>query len=58
WDGVTCDTTSGHVIGLDLSCSMLEGQFHPNSTLFHLTHLQQLNLAFNYFSNSPIYSGI
>ncbi|XLT27143.1 hypothetical protein HN873_058435 [Arachis hypogaea] len=58
WDGVTCDTTSGHVIGLDLSCSMLEGEFHPNSTLFHLTHLQQLNLAFNNFSNSPIYPGI
>ncbi|KAL1307810.1 hypothetical protein AAHE18_17G060100 [Arachis hypogaea] len=58
WDGVTCDTKSGHVIGLDLSCSMLEGEFHPNSTLFHLTHLQQLNLAFNNFSNSPIYPGI
>ncbi|XP_057724405.1 receptor-like protein 7 [Arachis stenosperma] len=58
WDGVTCDTTSGHVIGLDLSCSMLEGEFHPNSTLFHLTHLQQLNLAFNDFSESPIYPGI
>ncbi|XP_052107690.1 receptor-like protein 19 [Arachis duranensis] len=58
WDGVTCDTTSGHVIGLDLSCSMLEGEFHPNSTLFQLTHLQQLNLAFNHFSNSPIYPGI
>ncbi|XP_025665559.2 receptor-like protein 6, partial [Arachis hypogaea] len=58
WDGVTCDTTSGHVIGLDLSCSMLEGEFHPNSTLFHLTHLQQLNLAFNDFSHSPIYPGI
>ena len=21
WDGVTCDTMTGHVIGLDLSCS-------------------------------------
>ncbi|QHN91316.1 Receptor-like protein [Arachis hypogaea] len=58
WDGVTCDTTSGHVIGLDLSCSMLQGEFHPNSILFHLTHLQQLNLAFNHFSDSPIYPGI
>ncbi|XP_020962814.1 receptor-like protein 12 isoform X2 [Arachis ipaensis] len=37
---------------------MLEGEFHPNSTLFQLTHLQQLNLAFNYFSDSPIYPGI
>ncbi|KAL1348083.1 receptor-like protein 7 [Arachis hypogaea] len=58
WDGVTCDTTSGHVIGLDLSCSMLQGEFHPNNTLFQLTHLQQLNLAANDFSDSPIYPGI
>ncbi|XP_057723414.1 receptor-like protein 33 [Arachis stenosperma] len=58
WDGVTCNTTSGHVIGLDLSCGMLEGEFYPNSTLFHLTHLQQLNLAFNDFSESLIYPGI
>ncbi|MED6126110.1 hypothetical protein PIB30_075209 [Stylosanthes scabra] len=58
WDGVTCDTSSGHVIGLDLSCSMLEGPFDPNSTLFHLTHLQQLNLAFNDFHNSPIHPQI
>ncbi|MED6158317.1 hypothetical protein PIB30_031619 [Stylosanthes scabra] len=58
WDGVTCDTTSGHVIGLDLSCSMLQGEFHPNSTLFHLTHLQQLNLASNDFSASPLSSRI
>ncbi|MED6159943.1 hypothetical protein PIB30_046974 [Stylosanthes scabra] len=58
WDGVTCDNTSGHVIGLDLSCAMLEGKFHPNSTLFHLTHLQQLNLAFNFFSLSSIHPRI
>ncbi|XLU63673.1 hypothetical protein S245_022882 [Arachis hypogaea] len=58
WDGVTCDTTSGHVIGLDLSCGMLQGELHPNSTLFHLTHLQQLNLAFNDLSDSSIYPGI
>ncbi|KAL4298996.1 hypothetical protein AHAS_Ahas17G0056700 [Arachis hypogaea] len=58
WDGVTCDTTSGHVIGLDLSCSMLQGEFRPNSTLFQLTHLQQLNLAANDFSDSPIHPGI
>ncbi|XLT64964.1 hypothetical protein HN873_021403, partial [Arachis hypogaea] len=60
WDGVTCNATSGHVIGLDLSCSssMLEGEFHPNSTLFQFTRLQQLNLAFNDFSDSSIYRKI
>ena len=49
WLGVTCHPISGHVIGLDLSCSGLHGQIHPNSTLFHLSHLRSLNLAFNYF---------
>ena len=58
WDGVTCDTISGHVIGLDLSCSNLQGQLHPNSTIFSLRHLQQLNLAYNDFSGSSLYSAI
>ncbi|XP_057441093.1 receptor-like protein 9DC3 [Lotus japonicus] len=56
WLGVTCDRVSGHVIGLDLSCAGLEGKIHPNSTLFHLTHLQTLNLAFNDFYFSPLSS--
>ncbi|KAH1211703.1 Receptor-like protein 6 [Glycine max] len=58
WDGVTCDTISGHVIGLDLSCSNLQGQLHPNSTIFSLRHLQQLDLAFNDFSGSSLSSAI
>ncbi|KAA8535132.1 hypothetical protein F0562_030135 [Nyssa sinensis] len=56
WDGVKCDKESGHVIGLDLSCSWLYGTIHPNSSLFSLPHLQSLNLAFNFFNNSPISS--
>ncbi|KAM3378254.1 receptor-like protein 34 [Capsicum galapagoense] len=47
WDGVTCDSITGHVIGLDLSCSRLEGTIHPNSSLFHLRHLQTLQLFHN-----------
>ncbi|AES99957.1 putative leucine-rich repeat-containing, plant-type, leucine-rich repeat domain, L [Medicago truncatula] len=58
WDGVTCDTMSDHVIGLDLSCNNLKGELHPNSTIFQLKHLQQLNLAFNHFSESSIPIGI
>ncbi|XLU63260.1 hypothetical protein S245_022469 [Arachis hypogaea] len=54
WMGVTCDSVSGHVIGLDLSCSALVGIIHPNSTLFHLTRLQTLNFAYNYFYNSQL----
>ncbi|AES99948.1 putative leucine-rich repeat-containing, plant-type, leucine-rich repeat domain, L [Medicago truncatula] len=58
WDGVTCDSMSDHVIGLDLSCSNLNGELHPNSTIFQLRHLQQLNLAFNNFSGSLLHVSI
>ncbi|CAL5443190.1 unnamed protein product [Camellia sinensis] len=54
WEGVTCDGLMGHVIGLDLSCSQLYGNIHPNSSLFQLSHLQHLNLAFNHFNYSHI----
>jgi len=57
WEGVSCDTKSGHVIGLDLSCSCISGELHPNSTLFQLTHLQTLNLVLNDFYDSPMPSG-
>ena len=59
WDGVTCNSSSGHVIGLDLSCSSLRGEvLGPNSSIFRLSHLQQLSLAFNDFSASSIHSAI
>ncbi|XP_076911928.1 receptor-like protein Cf-9 [Bidens hawaiensis] len=52
WNGVTCDRSTGDVIGLDLSCGMLQGTIHPNTTLFHLPRLQRLNLAYNNFTDS------
>ncbi|XP_058216854.1 receptor-like protein 6 [Rhododendron vialii] len=54
WDGVTCDGLTGHVVGLDLSCSQLHGKIHPNSSLSQLSHLQRLNLAYNNFNGSRI----
>eukprot|EP00261_Vitis_vinifera_P002840 XP_002267388.2 PREDICTED: receptor-like protein 12 [Vitis vinifera] len=57
WDGVTCDWVTGHIIGLDLSCSRLFGTIHSNTTLFLLLHLQRLNLAFNNFNGSSISAG-
>ncbi|XP_062078791.1 receptor-like protein 6 [Humulus lupulus] len=54
WDGVSCDHISGHVIGLNLSSSGLQGPLHSNSTLFSLPHLQTLILDYNNFSCSPI----
>jgi len=56
WDGVTCDLKTGHVTGLDLSCSMLYGTLHSNSTLFSLHHLQKLDLSDNHFNFSNISS--
>jgi uncharacterized protein YjbI with pentapeptide repeats len=57
WDGVTCDKVRGDVIGLDLSCSWLQGTIPSNSSLFLLHHLQRINLAFNNFESSNISSG-
>ncbi|RVW74963.1 Receptor-like protein 12 [Vitis vinifera] len=57
WDGVTCDWVTGHIIGLDLSCSWLFGIIHSNSTLFLLPHLRRLNLAFNDFNYSSVSIG-
>ncbi|XP_044482781.1 receptor-like protein 6 [Mangifera indica] len=56
WDGVTCDSLTGHVIDLDLSCAWLHGSFPSNTSLFLLNHLQRLNLAFNDFNLSHISS--
>ncbi|XP_028114934.1 receptor-like protein Cf-9 [Camellia sinensis] len=57
WDGVECDNNTSQVIGLDLSCSWLNGTIHPNSTIFYyFPHLQSLNLAFNHFGMSRISS--
>ncbi|XP_028056606.1 receptor-like protein Cf-9 [Camellia sinensis] len=57
WDGVECDNNTSQVIGLDLSCSWLNGTIHPKTTIFYyFPHLQSLNLAFNDFGMSPISS--
>ncbi|KAJ6416913.1 hypothetical protein OIU84_002740 [Salix udensis] len=47
---------TGHVIGLDLGCSMLHGTLHSNSTVFFLHHLQKLDLSLNDFNGSVISS--
>ncbi|KAI5340100.1 PREDICTED: receptor [Prunus dulcis] len=54
WDGVECDEDSGHVIRLDLRSSCLYGSINSNSTLFHLVHLQRLDLSDNDFHGSEI----
>ncbi|KAF3437612.1 hypothetical protein FNV43_RR20368 [Rhamnella rubrinervis] len=54
WDGVECDEETGHVIELDLSSCFLYGSINSTSTLFQLSQLQKLNLAYNNFSYSQI----
>ncbi|CAK7357345.1 unnamed protein product [Dovyalis caffra] len=58
WDGVKCDEDTGHVIGLNLNASCLYGSIGSNSSLFHLVHLQKLNLANNDFNGSQIPSAL
>ncbi|GLT38711.1 hypothetical protein SLA2020_129410 [Shorea laevis] len=50
WEGITCDKTEGHVIGLDLSLNFVQANLTANSSLFRLEKLQSLNLAYNSFS--------
>ncbi|KAK3423949.1 hypothetical protein EUGRSUZ_F00707, partial [Eucalyptus grandis] len=54
WDGLTCDSATGNVIGLDLTCSWLYGTLQSNSSLFLLRHLRSLNLSGNNFAGSHI----
>ncbi|PWA91495.1 Leucine-rich repeat-containing protein [Artemisia annua] len=53
WGGVTC-SSSGQVIGLDLSNEAILGGIDDSSVLFNLTNLQSLNLAANNFNFAQI----
>ncbi|XVF78400.1 hypothetical protein PTKIN_Ptkin14bG0129100 [Pterospermum kingtungense] len=58
WEGVECDHNTSYVISLNLSKSCLHGFINSSSSLFHLVHLEKLNLAFNNFSFSKIPSAL
>ncbi|KAL5987450.1 hypothetical protein ACLOJK_035198 [Asimina triloba] len=54
WEGITCDSSTGHVIALDLGELGISGQM-DFQTLSHLgDSLHILNLAYNTFYPSPI----
>ncbi|KAK8960104.1 hypothetical protein KSP40_PGU007106 [Platanthera guangdongensis] len=52
WEGVLCESGSGNVVVLDLSYQRISGMI--DSSLFNLTSLRVLNLAYNLFDESPI----
>ncbi|XP_059428707.1 receptor like protein 22-like [Corylus avellana] len=52
WEGVNC--AEGRVIGLDLTNESISGGLDNLSSLFNLSYLQSLNLAFNNFNGSQI----
>ncbi|KAL0928936.1 hypothetical protein M5K25_000872 [Dendrobium thyrsiflorum] len=52
WEGVTCDESSGRVIGLDLSNRSIAGMIDPR--LFNLTSLRTLNFSYNLFYGKSI----
>lgn len=58
WDGVECDSMSGHVIGLNLCCTGLHTSINSTSSLFRLVYLQRLNLAYTNFNQSLVPSAI
>ncbi|XP_057797665.1 receptor-like protein 7 [Salvia miltiorrhiza] len=57
WHGVECDV-AGYVVSLQLDNESISGGIADSSSLFRLVHLQKLNLAYNYFNNTPIPKGI
>ncbi|KAJ8429831.1 hypothetical protein Cgig2_000159 [Carnegiea gigantea] len=58
WGGVTCHSSSGQVIGLDLSGEGLSGPIDKSSSLFKMQSLQSLNLAYNRYIDGTIPSRI
>ncbi|PKU81173.1 Leucine-rich repeat receptor-like serine/threonine-protein kinase [Dendrobium catenatum] len=52
WSGILCDGGSGSVVHLDLNSQNLSGSIYPS--LFNLSSLRVLNLAFNLFYGNPI----
>lgn len=58
WGGVVCNTSSGHVIGLELDGESINAGINSSTALFKFQYLQKLNLADNNFDAAEISSGL
>ncbi|CAI0447555.1 unnamed protein product [Linum tenue] len=58
WEGVTCDSSTGRVVDLDISCQQMSTLPHNNFISQYFPHLRGLNLAYNHFNGSTISSAI
>ncbi|KAL8093088.1 receptor-like protein 39 [Apium graveolens] len=58
WEGVICNISSGHVIGLELDGESINAGINSSSSLYKFQYLQRLNLANNNFNATEIPSGL
>ncbi|XP_042013857.1 receptor-like protein 7 isoform X2 [Salvia splendens] len=57
WHGVECDA-SGYVVSLQLDDEAISGGIGDSSSLFRFKYLQKLNLAYNFFYHTDVYTGL
>ncbi|KAK1355593.1 verticillium wilt resistance-like protein [Heracleum sosnowskyi] len=58
WEGVICNMSSGHVIGLELDGESINAGINGSSTLYKFQYLEKLNLANNNFNATEIPLGL
>ncbi|KAK1398171.1 putative leucine-rich repeat domain, L domain-containing protein [Heracleum sosnowskyi] len=58
WEGVSCDGSSGFVIGLELDGEAIYNGINSSSSLYKFQNLQRLNLANNNFNSTEIPLGL
>nr|XP_017251058.1 PREDICTED: receptor-like protein 12 [Daucus carota subsp. sativus] len=58
WEGVSCNTSSGNVIGIELDGEGISDGINGSSSLYQFRYLQKLNLAYNNFNSTEIPAGL
>ncbi|XP_021752779.1 receptor-like protein 12 isoform X2 [Chenopodium quinoa] len=58
WSGITCDHSTGRVIGLAVMNTKITGSINNSCSLFHLQFLKSLNLQYNHNLQGEILSAI